>query len=798
MMMACGGFRKLHIFLTLALMLASAGAVLGFADDANELNELAQFYGFSGIELFEVEDRAFNMQAGDFTSDGLTDVMVIDNRDSSLRLMVQRSKADETKLKAPMRVNDLTSDWRFEARPITVDKTLLGIAAGDFNSDGRLDIACLGEPDQLAIRYQPEAGEPEWNDKWTTRLPGLEPVSWMIAAGDLNSDQRHDVVILGKDSTYIIYQNAQGQMDPPVSLINTSASLSLVQLADLNGDGRTDLCYMANEGSTRGLCARLQTQDGRLGPEMCFDLQQPRSVTLANADQQPGHEIVTIESRSGHVLISRLQAADDAGPDMLPTRLLQFGIGPATAARERAVATGDVDGDGLIDVLINDPEQAQLLLYRQNGIDGLGTAEIFPSLLGITDLTLADVDGDGKPEAILLSPKEGLVAVSRFANGRMAFPETLAQKPEGQELAAVSVLNTANGTQIVVALTKGTGTSTKLGFQQLVRAADGSFAPAELQEPVELAGVVGARGVRLVRMDVNGNGLDDVLVVPSGTSKSGVQVLTQQTDGNLKVAEQKSSLDLGVSSAGRTFVSGSRLLVARDSFARAMSFGDSGWSVADQFNAGEASAALEGVAAVNLDGMEGDEIVLVDTGVRKVRVLRAQDGVYRPWKEVDLGSLQFTSVAVADLNGDGRPDLLLAGAKHFSVLYAGRADLELKELATWEPDRDDAYPADAMAGDINNDGRMDLTLIDTSINGLEILNLDPDKGLRAATHFSVFEEKRLVSDADDRGTEPREGVVADFTGDGRADLLLLCHDRLILYPQDPGDSPPATPSAGAK
>jgi hypothetical protein len=32
--------------------------------------------------------------------------------------------------------------------------------------------------------------------------------------------------------------------------------------------------------------------------------------------------------------------------------------------------------------------------------------------------------------------------------------------------------------------------------------------------------------------------------------------------------------------------------------------------------------------------------------------------------------------------------------------------------------------------------------------------------------------------------EPHEILMADVTGDGRADLLLLLHDRLIVYPQE--------------
>ena len=330
----------------------------------------------------------------------------------------------------------------------------------------------------------------------------------------------------------------------------------------------------------------------------------------------------------------------------------------------------------------------------------------------------------------------------------------------------------------------------KLAFQRLVRSDTGEWQPAKDDQKIELTGAVGSRGVRLVRMDVNSDGRTDLLSVPTGTSKAGVQVLLQKEDGSLEVAQEKSRLDLGVSSAGRTFVSNDRLLVARDSFARLLSFSGDGWKVEDQFNAGESSASLEGVAVLDLDQQPGDEIALVDTGVQKLRILRQQEGVYRPWKEVDLGAMQFSSTLVADLNGDGRSDLLLVGAQHFSVLYSGRSDSELEELATFESKRTTSYPADVIVGDINGDGQVDLSVIDTSIDGLEILKFDPASGLQEATHFRVFEEKRLVSTDEDRGTEPREGVVADVTSDGRMDLILLCHDRLIVYPQDSGEPAP--------
>ena len=81
---------------------------------------------------------------------------------------------------------------------------------------------------------------------------------------------------------------------------------------------------------------------------------------------------------------------------------------------------------------------------------------------------------------------------------------------------------------------------------------------------------------------------------------------------------------------------------------------------------------------------------------------------------------------------------------------------------------------EAIEENLNGDGQVELSVIDTSIDGLEILEFDRETGLKEATHFRVFEEKRLVSTDADRGTEPREGIVADVTSDGWMDLILLC------------------------
>jgi hypothetical protein len=73
---------------------------------------------------------------------------------------------------------------------------------------------------------------------------------------------------------------------------------------------------------------------------------------------------------------------------------------------------------------------------------------------------------------------------------------------------------------------------------------------------------------------------------------------------------------------------------------------------------------------------------------------------------------------------------------------------------------------------------------------VEIRTFNAEARLVRGTRFKVFEEPRAAEDSDFNegrrrgGGQPQAAVIGDVTGDGRNDLVLLVHDRIVIYPQE--------------
>src|ERR1700730_13614009 len=106
-------------------------------------SDFSPYYGFKPVEAIKLEPRASNLLAGDFNGDGLGDLAVFDNGHARIDLLLQRRRPSDapTAETTPQGVNEVAGDGRFEHKKIAIDKQLASMAAGDFNGDGRTDLA---------------------------------------------------------------------------------------------------------------------------------------------------------------------------------------------------------------------------------------------------------------------------------------------------------------------------------------------------------------------------------------------------------------------------------------------------------------------------------------------------------------------------------------------------------------------------------------------------------------------------------------------------------------------------------
>jgi hypothetical protein len=768
------------------------------ADEQSD--NLAAYYGFGRLELYKLTPRSGNMLAADLNSDGRTDLILFDNSNSRLDILQQRARPEAPdklegsgKPASPGKVNAIESDKRLEHKKVAVERELASLAVGDFNGDGRKDLAWFGVPDQLTIAYQSATGD--WTNRKRVRLPDVAPAMWIMAAGDLNGDGKDDVVVLGKHDTYILYQQNGGELAAPTRLMNTGENLGLVQIADLDGDARNDLCYVSSSDQERPLCVRLQSADGRLGPELRCELPKPRGVTVAEIDGKPGQEILSVEAQTGRVKVHQLQQAA-AEPGELAGQLIQYGFGQQ-GGKNRDLATGDVDGDGLVDVVVTDPESAQVIVFLQHAGAGLDLGNTFPGLMGAEQVRLGDVDGDSRIDVVVLSTREKTIGISKMENGRLTFPRGLPLDKEPVAFDLVD-LNGDMRPEIVYIARERAGEKSKYALQALTFATAGQWQTFKIGEHDSVAITPKSTPERLTAVDANHDGRPDFLIF-IGSERPPLFLLTNAQGVPVELSPSEGGFGLGNVAAGGLFVGALDqpvILVAQNNFARNVAVGEKNqWQVLDQYNAAEAEAKIVGAATIDLDGQPGREIVLVDQGVKKLRVLRKEGTVYRPWREVEIGSFPYRSTHVTDVNGDGRDDLLLFGTGKFGVLYAGRSDPRLKTLATYESKLDKVRFTDLAAGDLNGDGQVDIAVIDTQSQMIDILNYTASAGLRHAVHFKIFEAKGVVNE-ERTGSEPREMVIADVTGDGRQDLVLLSQDRVLIYPQDDGQAEAPATAAG--
>jgi hypothetical protein len=157
------------------------------------------------------------------------------------------------------------------------------------------------------------------------------------------------------------------------------------------------------------------------------------------------------------------------------------------------------------------------------------------------------------------------------------------------------------------------------------------------------------------------------------------------------------------------------------------------------------------------------------------KLLRARPGA--PATSIDVPPFEFTHLLA---HGDAA---LLPSTRGLLRVPFGKGP-SLQLVALHEPPTDKTAYRRCVAGDFDGDGITDLAVLDGNLHGVQILAGGRLSGggatLQRALAIPVFE----APPSEEPGTEPREFAAGDLDGDGRTDLALIAHDRVLIYLQE--------------
>jgi FG-GAP-like repeat len=744
---------------------------------------VTNLFGFSGKEIFPVDQQISNLHAADLDGDGLNDLIVVNNLRSKINLLYnltgKTNRADNVPAKK-LELNDLPPDSRFRIDSVPTEQRVAALCVADVNGDGKPDLIYFGDAKDLTVRYN--LGTNGWSEpkSWHFDDGQLSPNA--LATGDLNGDGRTDIVLLGDSGVlYLLAQQADHTLAEPVK-ISYSGTPKAVQIADIDGDGKDDLLFVDFDNASP-YRVRFQIAGGQLGPEIYFKTHPIRSFWLDNLAGDKVNYLTDIVTATGRAQVSEFKRKA-AEPLAGAFRAGQMQILPLnhSDAGARGVLWADVNGDGRADLIVAEPESGQLSVYLQQADGTLAAPKKFPSLAGVSQIAVSDWNGDGHPEIFLLSRDENSVATTQFdKNGRLPFPTPLPL--DGKPLAlTVGALKPGAKPTLAVIVDKD-------GARSLVtRTADGKTATQKLSDSFK------SNPTTFAIQDVNQDGLADlVLLMPYEK----IKVLLQAKSGKFEetdvdppggAMEQPWLASADVDGDGKP-----DLLLPQKNFLRAVVLepepkiaGSTNgpvykFRVKDQINGSASDSRLVGAAAV-VNGTNAVPSLFLFDAEHKQLTLCERDaaGVWQVVKNVDLPVTGFAALGAVKL---GTPAVAFTGQNSVAWLPLAGDVWQINRLDDYDTPIKDGYLNDVTAGDLLGGGRKQLIFMETAKNYLDLVPFDKNRKLVPGDRWQVFEQHTFRG-AQNALPEPRECVVADVTGDGKNDLIVLVHDRILVYPQE--------------
>ncbi|MGD0619505.1 MAG: FG-GAP-like repeat-containing protein [Bryobacteraceae bacterium] len=567
------------------------------------------------------------------------------------------------------------------------------VISGDFNGDGNIDLAVTNYGSDTGVGGNVAIFFGKGDGTFTvgpTSNAGTAPVS--LVAADFNGDNNLDLAVANQLSggISVMLGNGNGtfQAAVPYLLADYTAACgfrcfpsSLVAMA-FTGGGNPDIAVL--DQGTATVSILINKGNGTFKPAVAYPAGQGTVTYLASMDLNGDGNPDLIVANMGNPGTSALSFLFGNGNGTFQAPVMYaigaspeyFGIQPAS------------DGAVILtmDAVAGNP---QVLAVNSNGVAGSGQIYIVPQ--PPTGIAAGDISGDGLPD---IAVANGVVSVllrnpSAAFNAPVNYP-----LQSGSSAAAVAVADlTGNGPNDVVASsTTSAGGGT---VDVLMNNGEGTLG-TQYSYAIggSAGGTLGQASSGLVVADF-GNGKQDVAAGFQGANNApgGVSVLLGNGDGTLHTAVNYSvgafsaldivagdfngdgNLDIAVAAGA----SGSNFS-SPGAVALLLGKGDGTFQNAALMQVGSPAGTPVAIAAadVNNDGNLDLVVSVFDPSFNNtiVVLLGNGNGTFSQLSPISIPGVSGDAVALADLNADGIPDLVVGACCGLSesVYLLGNGD----------------------------------------------------------------------------------------------------------------------------
>jgi hypothetical protein len=420
---------------------------------------------------------------------------------------------------------------------------------------------------------------------------------------------------------------------------------------------------------------------------------------------------------------------------------LDFGTGSAP----KVVATGDFNGDGIQDMVVANGGANTISMLLGSGNGNFATKSDFTTGVGISAVVVGDFNGDGRLDVATSNNTASTVSVM-LGNGAGGLGPRLDITCGSSPLRiAAGDLNSDGKLDLVTANYGANTVSVLLGN------GNGTFA-------ARVDYITGLYPLAVAVGDVNADGALDIVATNNGSDS--ISLLTGRGDGtfNAKLDRASGSSPYGAEIGDLSGDGYPDVVVAsfNNSTVSVFPYSASGFGTRADYSVGAGGSGPVAVAVGDITGDGRPDVVASNALIASVSVLANNgSGGLNAASTFSVGSTP-QGLAIEDMNGDGRRDVLVVsyGAGTVSVLFARGAglmgpktDYTVGTMAYW-----------IASGDLNGDGKLDLVTPNQLSNSVSVLLGTGAGTFGAKTDFAT-------------GPYPMGVALADVNADGKLDIV---------------------------